>query len=70
MYKLGMVVDLPAIMELPNVCEACMMGKKHWNPFPQEANRAKSPLELVHTYLLWKDEHDNTWWFLLFHDTN
>ncbi|MCO5571668.1 hypothetical protein L7F22_025415 [Adiantum nelumboides] len=54
MYKTGMVADLPAIMDLINVCEACMMGKQHWQPFPQEASRAKAPLELVHTNLCGK----------------
>ncbi|MCO5568687.1 hypothetical protein L7F22_022386 [Adiantum nelumboides] len=54
MYKTGMVVDLPAIMDLPDVCEACMMGKQHRQPFPQEASRAKAPLELVHTDLCGK----------------
>ncbi|MCO5596878.1 hypothetical protein L7F22_050948 [Adiantum nelumboides] len=54
MYKTGMVADLPAIMDLPDVCEACMMGKQHWQPFPQEASRAKAPLELVHTDLCGK----------------
>ncbi|MCO5613004.1 hypothetical protein L7F22_067277 [Adiantum nelumboides] len=54
MYKTVMVVDLPAIMDLPDVCEACMMGKQHRQPFPQEASRAKAPLELVHTDLCGK----------------
>ncbi|MCO5571443.1 hypothetical protein L7F22_025183 [Adiantum nelumboides] len=54
MYKTGMVADLPFIMDLPDVCEACMMGKQHRQPFPQEASRAKAPLELVHTDLCGK----------------
>ena len=41
-------------MDFPNVCEACMMGKQHQQPFSQEASKAKAPLELVHTNLCGK----------------
>ena len=54
MYRSVMVADLPAILDLPDVCEACMMGKEHRQPFPQEASRAKAPLELVHIDLCGK----------------
>ena len=53
-YRSGMVADLPTILDLPDVCEACMMGKKHWKPFPQEASGAKAPPQLVHIDLCGK----------------
>ena len=31
------------------ICEPCLAGKMHANPFPTSHHRAKSPLELVHT---------------------
>jgi len=47
-----MVIDLPPIFDLSEVCEACMKGKQEWQPFPQESSsRAKSPLELIHVDL-------------------
>ena len=47
-----MVVDLPPIYDMSEVCEACMKGKQQRQPFPQESSsRAKSPLELVHADL-------------------
>ena len=51
-----MIEDLPEITHLPDVCEACMMGKQHRQPFPKEASRAKAPLELVHMDLCKKME--------------
>ncbi|KAK3027764.1 hypothetical protein RJ639_042256 [Escallonia herrerae] len=50
------VLGLPTIQVLDQVCESCVMGKKHRDPFPiRHAWRAKSPLELVHSdYAMWK----------------
>ena len=31
------------------VCEACQMGKQHRLPFPNERNRSRSPLDLIHS---------------------
>ena len=33
------------------VCEPCLAGKMHSNPFPSSPSRAKEPLELVHSDL-------------------
>ena len=30
------------------VCEPCLAGKMHSNPFPSSPSRATQPLELVH----------------------
>ena len=51
-----MVADLqPIVVAVPNLCEACMMGKQHRQPFPQESsNRSKTPLQLVHADLCGK----------------
>ena len=49
-----MVADLPKINVLPNACEACLMGKQHRQPFPQDGSRATAPLQLVHTDLCGK----------------
>ena len=47
-----MVVDLPLIFDLSEVCEACMKGKQQRQPFPQDSSlRTKSLLELVHVDL-------------------
>eukprot|EP00249_Psilotum_nudum_P006059 c19429_g2_i1 orf=254-703(+) len=55
MQKGGLVVDLPALADISEVCEACMMGKQHRQPFPHEGGtRAKAPLELVHSDLCGK----------------
>jgi transposase InsO family protein len=35
------------------ICEPCLAGKMHANPFPNSHTRAKAPLELVHS-----DVHD------------
>jgi len=52
MQKSGIVVDLPPISDSDEVCEACMKGKQHRQPFPQESNtRAEAPLQLVHADL-------------------
>ena len=36
MQKSLIVVDLPPISNLTEVCEACTKGKQHMQPFPQE----------------------------------
>ena len=52
MQKSGIVAYLPPIYDLNDVCEACMKGKQHMQPFPQESStRAEAPLQLVHAYL-------------------
>ena len=48
MYKSKMIVDLPEIADLPDLFEACLMGKQHRQSFPKEASKAKASLELVH----------------------
>jgi len=45
MQKSSIVVDLPPISDKDEVCEACMKGKQHRQPFPQElSTRAEAPL--------------------------
>ena len=46
------VSGLPSIQVPNQLCEACIMGKKHRDPFPQgRAQRATKPLEIVHSDL-------------------
>lgn len=46
----NMVIDLPQIDHLPQVCEGCVVGKQHRDSFPKgKAWRAKKALELVHS---------------------
>lgn len=50
LYQKKMVYGLPRIEEKSGVCEGCVLGKHHRQPFPKEgAWRAKQVLELVHT---------------------
>jgi len=45
----GMVINSD---EQPDViCEPCLAGKMHSNPFPLSPNRALQPLELIHSDL-------------------
>ena len=44
----NMVLGLPPIAKLNQVCEGCIYGKMHRLPFPKTAWRAQAPLELVH----------------------
>ncbi|KAI5344202.1 hypothetical protein L3X38_012079 [Prunus dulcis] len=45
-----MVVGLPEIKEVKEVCEGCVLGKQSREAFPREAiTRASTPLELVHS---------------------
>lgn len=47
-----LVRGLLAISHKPNeVCESCIVGKKHRVKFPKHQYRAKYPLHLVHAYL-------------------
>ena len=47
-----MVRGIPNISKQDQVCESCVFGKHHRDPFPKEkAWRAKNPLELVHSDL-------------------
>ena len=56
MHKSKRIVDLPKIADFLDVCEACVMGKQHQEPFPKEAIMAKTPLELNHMDLYGKME--------------
>jgi len=48
----NMVSGLPVIDVPKNICETCVLGKKHRDPFPSgSAWRAKKPLELIHSDL-------------------
>lgn len=50
LYQKKMVYGLSIIEEKFGVCEGCMLGKHHRQPFPKEGVwRAKQGLELVHT---------------------
>lgn len=45
-----MVQGLPPIMQPTNSCESCIMAKQHRESFPVgRSNKARVPLELVHT---------------------
>lgn len=47
-----MVVGLPHIDHVEDVCEECQLGKQHRIPFPAQSSwQAKHPLELVHSDL-------------------
>jgi hypothetical protein len=50
MHKDGLVTGMTfASSEKPDiVCEPCLAGKMHSNPFPSTPSRASKPLELVH----------------------
>jgi hypothetical protein len=44
-----MVHGLPIIEHEDRICDGCLIGKQHRNPFPAVAKfRAESPLELWH----------------------
>ncbi|KAI5314779.1 hypothetical protein L3X38_043955 [Prunus dulcis] len=44
------VVGLPEIKEVKEVCEGCVLGKQSREAFPREATtRASTPLELIHS---------------------
>ncbi|CAL2277079.1 unnamed protein product [Prunus armeniaca] len=52
MQQKEMVVGLPELTEIRDVCEGCVSGKQHREKFDKEgAWRASCPLELVHTDL-------------------
>ena len=47
-----MVRGIPNINRQEQICECCIFGKHHRDPFPSgEARRANQPLELVHSDL-------------------
>lgn len=48
MLKIGMIVNLPKIMDLLDICEECD-GKASSGTISKEAIRAKAPLEPIHT---------------------
>ena len=50
MHKEGLVTGMTfSSSEKPDiVCEPCLAGKMHSNPFPSSSSRALKPLELVH----------------------
>ncbi|KAI0038011.1 hypothetical protein FA95DRAFT_1474291, partial [Auriscalpium vulgare] len=31
------------------ICEPCLAGKMHANPFPSSTHRARAPLHLIHS---------------------
>ncbi|KAI5328021.1 hypothetical protein L3X38_027417 [Prunus dulcis] len=50
MQQTQMVLGLPDFSEKEGVCEGCVYGKSHREPFENEKPwRAKNPLELIHT---------------------
>ncbi|KAI5348478.1 hypothetical protein L3X38_001365 [Prunus dulcis] len=50
MHQTQMVLGLPDFSEKEGVCEGCVYGKSHREPFENEKPwRAKNPLELIHT---------------------
>jgi hypothetical protein len=53
MHKEGLVTGMTfASSTKPDiVCEPCLAGKMHSNPFPSSSSRATQPLELVHSDL-------------------
>ncbi|XP_074342697.1 uncharacterized protein LOC141680342 [Apium graveolens] len=47
-----MVIGLPKIDHLDDVCGTCQLGKQHRTPFPSQPTwRAKRPLQLIHSDL-------------------
>ena len=44
---IGMAIDSKTLPD--PICEPCLAGKMHANPFPSSSWRASRPLELVHT---------------------
>ncbi|XP_060974068.1 uncharacterized protein LOC133039239 [Cannabis sativa] len=68
----NMMRDLLAIKEISTVCEGCMLGKQHRQPFPSGKTwRAKKPLELVHTNVCGETRtpsNDQNRYFILFID--
>ena len=54
------VTGLPVIKAPDQLCEACVVGKKHRDPFPKgRAWRASKPLELVHSDLCYVEVPSN-----------
>jgi hypothetical protein len=53
MIKDGLVtgVKLQSTSAPDPICEPCLAGKMHANPFPSSLNRATKPLELIHSDL-------------------
>jgi len=51
MHKEGLVTGMTfgSSTKPDIVCEPCLAGKMHSNPFPSSASRATQPLELVHS---------------------
>lgn len=48
----NMVEGMPTVKRLEQICDGCVLGKQHRNPFPQKSNfRAQKNLELVHADL-------------------
>ncbi|KAI5327439.1 hypothetical protein L3X38_026835 [Prunus dulcis] len=56
MQQTQMILGLPDFSEKEGVCEGCVYGKSHREPFENEKPwRAKNPLELIHTDKLRSD---------------
>ena len=72
LHQKSMMKYLPEIKEIDGVCEGCMLGKQHRQPFPSgKAWRAKEPLELVHTDVcgpMRTPSHERNRYFILFID--
>eukprot|EP00253_Pinus_taeda_P016859 PITA_16859 len=50
LHRKGMVKGLPLIEKPANICEGCILGKKHKESFPaRKSIKAKAPLEIVHS---------------------
>ncbi|KAM2252992.1 hypothetical protein ACFX1S_007433 [Malus domestica] len=46
----GMVLGLPEIQDSNDVCQGCVLGKHHREPFSKEITwRTQEPLELIHS---------------------
>ena len=65
----GIVLESPVAPD--PVCEPCLAGKMHANPFPSSSSRAASPGLLVHSDLhgpLSKQTHQGYRYWVLFVD--
>jgi hypothetical protein len=52
LHTKDMVKGLPLIEKPERICEGCIFCKKHKESFPVgKSYRAKSPLEIVHSYI-------------------
>ncbi|CAA3018802.1 Retrovirus-related Pol poly from transposon TNT 1-94, partial [Olea europaea subsp. europaea] len=72
LHQKSMMRDLPVIKDIDAVCEGCLLGKQHRQPFPFEKSwRAKKLLELIHTDVcgpMRTPSHEQNRYFILFID--